>query len=199
MDCWSGRGSASVVTPQMATGICDLAMSAAAVAIETQLNELGFAGTDDGGLSIQATGSFDDVDRDLQADFIEAETNGILYLGNAGQTDFTGEMLANIERLACETDTACASGSSCRVTQDILNECAGTQLCMPTAGVRIGGVRCTADTQCESGVCMENRTCFQACTQDSDCSGNLVCGTDAYEVALSDEITVTVTACGQIW
>ena len=69
---------------------------------------------------------------------------------------------------------------------------------MPTVGERIGGVRCTADTQCQSGVCLKNETCFQACTEDSDCSGDLVCGIDAFELALSDEITVTVTACGQI-
>ena len=105
-------------------------------------------------------------------------------------------MSGDIERTACTADASCAATDSCTVKLDVLDDCAGRQVCQRAAGDRMAGTVCTAGSQCGSGTCLTAGRCYGACEDNLDCPNSLGCGIGAGSVELTVDVTATVNACG---
>ena len=128
-------GEMAGLGPALGVTACDMGLVAAEMGIARGVNSLDFDGVENGNLTMQVTGLLSDKDRDLRTDDIDADLVGTLYVGDAGQTDFTGKMLAEIERTACGVRAECGTESTCGLVPGVLNECEARQVCVPPAAL----------------------------------------------------------------
>jgi hypothetical protein len=93
----------------------------------------------------------------------------------------------------CTTNADCLPGGVCAPTLSATNPTGAAALrCQaPTAGTLRGGLPCTLDTECVSGVCGllqapstgVGRACFEACTSATSCASTMSCRAAALNVS----------------
>jgi len=113
--------------------------------------------------------------------------------------DFTGSMNGDLERKVCGvsndrpanvaagTLAACTNFEACSVRNGVLNECGGREVCMPRAGIKLGGVACVKDIECRSNKCLPNGKCYQACDPNgpaTQCATGFKCNPTKVDVPL---------------
>jgi hypothetical protein len=212
---WLGNalGSSSTTAGQIA---CDFAIGTVKTLIEAELAKLSYSGTDDYNLQMSAEGVLADADKDLHTDLIDAVTTGTITASSFVES-FSGEMVGDIERTACVSNSGCGDTETCQVKFNPLNDCSGRLVCLNQVGDRGADRTCTQGSQCATGVCLEGGRCFEACSEDSQCSGNLSCAfsedqnfnesldegedidgdgaLDVFKAPVVDEVTMQVNAC----
>lgn len=196
---WLAGGLSGFVDldPSMGSAVCDMAIVGVSTYLENQMQELAWYGTSDGYLMMSVDGTISDTDLDLKADTIIAGALGSLNLGSV-QTGYSSDVFGDMQRVACIRDEDCEASQTCQARRQVLDACAGRQVCAQRIGEKSGGQTCDRNDQCASGSCLESGICFAACESDNDCDGALSCLTDFTVIAIDDTATLPVNACGAV-
>jgi len=91
---------------------------------------------------------------------------------------------------ACVTDADCfGKGGACTLVQ--MGPSSVATYCVNSQGPSMGGVDCTTNEECHSGLCMGLSSgedyCFQGCISDTECTMGMMCTSVVYGQGTADE------------
>ena len=94
------------------------------------------------------------------------------------------------QECACVTDADCFNkGGACALVQ--MSPTAVATYCVNSQGPKLGGVECTTNEECHSGLCMGLSSgedyCFQGCVSDTECTMGMMCSSVIYGQGTADE------------
>ena len=96
----------------------------------------------------------------------------------------------------CDGDNDCPAGSACvAVEGDVMNTL--KTVCAPVTGSKAAGATCSVDSDCKSGICYtmwekNQKICWGACKQASDCPAGLQCYPNAFYFVFDQATPTTV-------
>jgi hypothetical protein len=161
--------------------------------------ELGQVCTDDTACANNLCGDtrFRDVCLVPCADTSDCTENGFV----CGTVDVDGTSVSACvadTSTACTSDDDCGTGTNCAIIENVAGD--GLEaVCVPSTGGSPTGVMCTADSDCSSLVCLNDR-CAAPCDDSNQCANNQICNTNTVaKNSLSGDFdvceTLPVTVC----
>lgn len=178
--------------------MCESGVQLAANEIEERLLALQVDATNPelGEEGLAAGGSFAlvDDDADLTTELVKEYDFAVAWYdpaSPAATADISAPIRGDGLRAlsACTDDAACEAGFSCQPRGSYLKVARVELGCSRTQGALAGGLACSSDGECESGLCAPvgpagARQCFAACDAINDCGLGQICSDAGGRVSL---------------
>lgn len=190
--------SSEPLVQALVTGLCEVALNAAAQEVEDQLLELQVDAVNPalGEEGLSAGGSFvlTDHDLDLTTELVDDYVYQVAW-NDPSDPAATADISAPITgdglrlRTPCVDDAACGAGSACVARGSYLKVARAELGCEKAHGVKLGGESCVGDVECASGLCAPvgnagALVCYEACNANADCAAGLLCGVEGGSIDL---------------